>query len=145
VLKEIYEKYHGISFLTKHFQKDSEKLIAVLDGKYTKEQRNEDIENLKLDFTNENYADDYLKKISKMKVKQAKEHKLPIYKFKKKRNHVNKIQKLDRKRDLYEQLKKTAMFKLLLNNNIFFNRMKKMYNFRKERLERKLMEGIEPD
>lgn len=145
VLKEIYEKYHGISFLTKHFQRDSEKLIAVLDGKYTKEQRNEDIENLKLDFTNENYADDYLKKISKMKVKQAKEHKLPIYKFKKKRNHVNKIQKLDRKRDLYEQLKKTAMFKLLLNNNIFFNRMKKMYNFRKERLERKLMEGIEPD
>ncbi|SUM33450.1 teichoic acid biosynthesis protein F [Staphylococcus gallinarum] len=46
VLKEIYEKYHGISFLTKHFQKDSEKLIAVLDGKYTKEQRNEDIEKL---------------------------------------------------------------------------------------------------
>ena len=65
VLKEIYEKYHGISFLTKHFQKDSEKLIAVLDGKYTKAQRNEDIENLKLDFTNENYADDYLKKLVK--------------------------------------------------------------------------------
>ncbi|MCG7338500.1 CDP-glycerol glycerophosphotransferase family protein [Staphylococcus sp. ACRSN] len=143
VLNEIYEQYHGVSFLTKHFEKDSEKLISVLEGKYTREQRMEDIQNLKINFTNDNYADDYLKKISKMKIKKGKERKLPSYRFKK--THINKIQNLDHKRDLYEQLKKTTMFKLLLNNNIFFNRMKKMYTFRKERLERKIMDGIEPD
>ncbi|MEB8126931.1 CDP-glycerol glycerophosphotransferase family protein [Staphylococcus succinus] len=149
VLEGIYKKYNAVSFLSKDFRKDSEQLLQVFEGKYTRSERAKDLQRLQIDFANDDYVDRYLNNVNSVnnenlaKVIDVKKARVP--KIKTKKTNTSKIHNLDQKRDLYENLKKTVLFKKLFNNNIFFNGMKKIYIYRKNKLEKKIMDGIEPE
>ncbi len=60
VLEEVYSQYNGIEFLEKNIRKDSLLITSLLDSKYTKTAREEDVQKLKATFLNSNYSNDYV-------------------------------------------------------------------------------------
>ncbi|RIL86201.1 glycosyltransferase, partial [Staphylococcus cohnii] len=55
VLEEVYSQYNGIKFLEKNIRKDSVLITSILDSKYTKTDREEDVNKLNDTFLNSNY------------------------------------------------------------------------------------------
>ncbi|OEL09277.1 CDP-glycerol glycerophosphotransferase family protein [Staphylococcus equorum] len=144
VLKEIYSKYHCIEFLQKDIVEDSKKLLTLLNHKYTSEDRIKDVTYLTNEFKNDSYIDEYISKIAEHENQQTflttnKEIKYNID------QSDTKLNKLNSKRDLYEKLKKNKMLKHLLTNNYFFKKMKSFYNYRKNKLQVKVLDKIEPE
>ncbi|WP_445194308.1 CDP-glycerol glycerophosphotransferase family protein [Staphylococcus xylosus] len=143
VLKEVYDKYHGIKFLEKNLSKDSKLLLSMLNNKYSKENRLTDVENLNAEFLDSEYSNQYLKQF-----KKASQNKRPLvptkYRKRVRLQPKNKIEKLDSGRVLYKDLKEKPFLSKVLKNNIFFEGLKKYYNNRKERLSKKILNDIEP-
>ncbi|WP_046836391.1 CDP-glycerol glycerophosphotransferase family protein [Staphylococcus succinus] len=142
VLEEIYSKYNGIKFLEKNLIADSKKVLEVFDNKYTRNERQEDVGNLTEDFVNDNYAEEYLKRLYEVLSNDNKSHS-PIYKLK--RDNTAKLHKLNRRKNMYEKLKSKEFFNKLLNSNIVFTKMRKLYDYRKNKLEMKILDDIDPE
>ncbi|RIP33641.1 glycosyltransferase [Staphylococcus gallinarum] len=141
VLEEIYSKYKGIKFLEKNFKEDSKKVLEVFDNKYTKDERLEDITNLGTDFFTNNYAEEYLQRLYEV-LNNEKQSYSPRYKLKK--DNTARLHKLNRRKNMYEKLKKKDFFNKLLSSNIVVTKMRKLYDYRKNKLEMKILDGLEP-
>ncbi|QLK85433.1 CDP-glycerol glycerophosphotransferase family protein [Staphylococcus sp. 17KM0847] len=139
VLEEIYQQYNGIKFLSKDFEEDTQKVLSTLDSKYTREERELDIKNLKLDFVNNNYASTYLDKLS-TSLKDIKKSKGNKYKLKK--EHVTELHKLNQRKKLYNKLKNKKFFKKILNNNTILTKFHQFYNYKKHKIELKSLDDI---
>ncbi|MFQ3845741.1 hypothetical protein AABD41_14690 [Staphylococcus pseudoxylosus] len=115
----------------------------MLNNKYSKENRLTDVENLNTEFLDSEYSNQYLKLF-----KKASQNKRPLvptkYRKRVRLQPKNKIEKLDSGRVLYKDLKEKPFLSKVLKNNIFFEGLKKYYNNRKERLSKKILDGIEP-
>lgn len=141
VLEEVYHKYHGIKFLDKDLEKDSEIVLNIFENKYTKEQRQQDVELLENEFVNNDYASNYLKYLNEsLKSVEKKQHRFGFKKVKK-----NKEQSSHNKIDTYNKIKSNKLFKKLISNKFIYDRFKKVYENEQHKLEHKVLDDIPVD
>ncbi|WP_279390647.1 CDP-glycerol glycerophosphotransferase family protein [Mammaliicoccus sciuri] len=141
VLDDIYRGYNAIGFMKKNIEIDCNNLIEFINEKYTKEDRVEDVEKLKAEFLERDYADDFL--LSANGCINNSNNKI----INKQRNHKqrrNKNESLDKVRDLYATLKEKPLLNKIMQNDKFFKYAKNKYLSKKVKNEMDMFNQIIP-
>lgn len=134
VLKEIYEPFHGIEFLTKNLLEDADILLQFLNRKYTREMRDDDVKILQQSFLIPHYASLFLSKVDTCVAARPCQKRLRRVK---KRRFTDNKQKYT---ELYLKFNDKLLFRKILNNPRFKAHIKNIYYKRTE----KLQNNIEP-
>ncbi|WP_426392294.1 CDP-glycerol glycerophosphotransferase family protein [Mammaliicoccus sciuri] len=141
VLNDIYRDYKAIGFMQKNIEIDCNNLIEFINEKYTKEDREEDVEKLSAEFLERDYANDFLagatECINTSKEKVIKKHKNQI-------KNKNKNESLDKFRDLYAKLKEKPLLNKIMQNDKFFKYAKNKYLSKKVKNEMDMFNQIKP-
>ncbi|OOV76427.1 MULTISPECIES: CDP-glycerol glycerophosphotransferase family protein [Mammaliicoccus] len=141
VLNDIYNSFRSIKFMQKNIEIDCNNLINFINEKYTKKDRVEDVEKLKAEFLDRNYADDFLNNATDC-INNSKE-KIINNKIIKNKNQ-NKNENLDKFRDLYEKLKEKPVLNKIMQNDKIFGYAKNKYLSKKVKNEMDMFNQIVP-
>lgn len=141
VLNDIYKGYNSISFMQKNIEIDCHNLIEFINDKYTKEDREEDVEKLKFEFLERNYADEFLKGATEC-ISDSKEK--ILNKSISNNKNKNKNESLDKVRDLYAKLKEKPVLNKIMQNDKIFSYAKNKYLNKKVKNEMDMFNQIIP-
>lgn len=134
VLKNIYNKFNSVRFLTKKFKEDSLVLNEILSYRYTDKDREEDMFNLENSFKSDNYAETLLKNINKFPI--IKNNRIKYAGFNKISNEKEK------KKKVIKVIKENKFIKLMLKNKGVYNNSKNYYSKLIEKNEIKKLNKI---
>ena len=149
VLEEVYSQYNGIEFLEKNIRKDSLLITSLLDSKYTKTAREEDVQKLKATFLNSNYSNDYVnnfKNITNSKNMSKEFFFKNKYgeKFVLKLREKNELKKLNKKKEQFKKMKALPILNKIFSNKYLNNKLKERYKRKETTLYKQKLNEIIP-
>nr|WP_236591328.1 MULTISPECIES: glycosyltransferase [unclassified Staphylococcus] len=149
VLEEVYSQYNGIKFLEKNIRKDSVLITSILDSKYTKADREEDVQKLKATFLNSNYSSEYVNNLKNIinnnnmskefffKNKYGK-------KFVLKSREKNELKNLNKKKEQFKKMKSLPILNKIFSNKVLNNKLKEHYKQKETNLYKQKLNEIIP-
>lgn len=149
VLEEVYSQYNGIEFLVKNIRKDSVLITSLLNSKYTKNAREDDVNKLNTEFLEAEYSNNYLTNFKKsVNIKRtAREFYFENKNGKKfviKSAKQNDIQNLNKQKEQFKKLKTFPILNKILSNKYVNRKLKERYKRRETMLYKRALDEILP-
>lgn len=143
VLRNVYEEFKGVDFLTKNIEQDSTILLNFLDTVYNQEDRDIDVELYNKYFNVESYADNF---ISNMKKSIQFNTFLPVTSniVNNRSNKNSNLLNLDNLKEVYKKLKKIPLVGKVFKSKLVFDNSKKYYSKHVTRNIIKELDSIKP-
>lgn len=149
VLEEVYSQYNGIEFLVKNIRKDSVLITSLLNSKYTKNAREDDVNKLNTEFLEAEYSNNYLTNFKKsINIKRtAREFYFENKNGKKfviKSAKQNDIHNLNKQKEQFKKLKRFPILNKILSNEYVNRKLKERYKRRETMLYKRALDEILP-
>ncbi len=149
VLEEVYSQYNGIKFLEKNIRKDSVLITSILDSKYTKTDREEDVNKLNDTFLNSNYSKEYVNNLKNI-INNSNMSKEFFFKnkygkkFVLKSREKNELKNLNKKKEQFKKMKSLPILNKIFSNKFLNNKLKEHYKQKETNLYKQKLNEIIP-